>query len=256
MFCNNCGNKLNGNEDFCPNCGTKKQIINENNKELTLSEKMTKKAKKTNANVKKFFKKNKKVFLPIFICLIVLLGGFLSYKIVSNYIYEKTIHYLYKIDGKKYKIGEKVSYYEKNGYTYKDKYSNDNDIIPADSFIPHLFYKNDEAVMYAALHCKEKDKCKYFDSSVVKINFYNNIGDVVLADFIKIGTTYDEIVSKLGEPDGKFYMNDYEYVWSFYDKGKINNPYYVLEFDNSKKVVKMKIGMWWYDGEYEYTVKK
>ena len=29
MFCPNCGNKLNGNEDFCSNCGNKMSVVKE-----------------------------------------------------------------------------------------------------------------------------------------------------------------------------------------------------------------------------------
>ncbi len=265
MFCPNCGTNLPQGSEFCSNCGThlqefqSQQTIPENSSE-TMTEMFSSKSKNLMNpiidKIKNFIKQNKKMCFIILMSLVLLIGGIIVYKAVSNYYYEKNIHYSFKIDGKEFKIGEKVSYYEKKGYTYKDEYYKDTDIIVADGFIPHSFYSDNKAVMYAAIHCKEKENCHYSNGTIVKINFYNNIGEVMLSDFIKIGTTYDEIVSKLGEPDGKFYMNNSEYVWAFYDKGKINNPYYVLEFDSSKKVVRMKIGMWWYDGEYEYTVKK
>lgn len=53
MFCQNCGNKLNGNEDFCSNCGTsvqKEPIVNPKDinssqeKVVTISEMMSKKS--------------------------------------------------------------------------------------------------------------------------------------------------------------------------------------------------------------------
>lgn len=257
MFCSNCGNKLNKNENFCSNCGTSRALIPINNAEnLTMSEKLL---SQTSGFLKPFMskiKKYKKIWLSILIVMTILIIGIVVYNSITNYFYEKNIHYIFKVNGKEIKIGEKVSYYEKKGYTYKDEYYKESDIIVADGFIPHSFYVNNNPVMYAAIHCKQEETCTYSDGNIVKINFYDSIGEVILSDFIKLGTTYDEIVSRLGEPDGKFYMNSDEYVWSFYEKGKIDNPYYVLEFDGSKKVIGMKIGMWWYEDEYEHTIKK
>ena len=248
MFCSNCGTKLNENDLFCPNCGTKRQ--SHNHKYLLFIN-----VKKIITKIIKFIKtfinyiinsinNNRKIFFALLITTLILIVSIGTFKSISNHKYHQNIHYTFKINEKNFKIGEKVSYYEKKGYSYKDKYYKNTDFIVPDGFIPHLFYFNNEAVMYAAIHCKENKNCEYSNGNIIKINFYDNIGDVLLADFIKLGTAYDDIVSKLGEPDGTFYMNDNEYVWSFYDKGEINNPYYVLEFDSSKTVIGIKIGVW------------
>lgn len=244
MYCIGCSKRLNNDEIVCSNCGT-------NNTQVNVSKKSTLRS------LKRIIMKYKLPMLIILIILLIIIFIFVinSNKEVKEQTPQKDSYYSFKVDGKEILIGEEVSYYEKKGYSYKDNYYSKNDFIVSDGFMPHLFYKDGNPVMYAAMHCQKQDKCNYSEAHIIKINFYDTIGKVTLADFITIGTTYDEVEEKLGKPDGTIYTNDNEKVWSFYDKGKIGNPYYALEFD-SGKVVNIKIGVWWYEDEYEHTIKK
>ncbi|MBQ7136806.1 MAG: hypothetical protein IJO43_02365 [Bacilli bacterium] len=246
MYCIGCSKKLNNGEIVCSNCGTNQTQVNIPRKPMMQS-------------LKKAIMKNK---FPIFIVLTILLIVIFIFVINSNKEVkepasgqQKFSYYSFDVDGEGFLIGEEVSYYEKKGYSYKDNYYSKNDFIVSDGFMPHLFYKNNNPVMYAAMHCQKEDKCSYSEARIIKINFYDAIGKVTFADFITIGTTVEEVEEKLGKADGTIYTNDNEKVWSFYDKGKVGTPYYVLEF-GSGKVVNMKIGVWWYEDEYEHTIKK
>lgn len=94
MFCPNCGNKLNGNEEFCSNCGTninevKEQRFNTNEVNLyqtttaTMSETMAKKSQIIiKAIIKKsqnFIKNYKKQCIIGVSCLLVLIIGIILY---------------------------------------------------------------------------------------------------------------------------------------------------------------------------------
>ena len=243
MYCIDCGKKLNNGETTCSSCGI--SADNCKTKKPSLLKK-----------IKDFIIKYRTILLIFLILIFIIILIVIFNKKDVNPIESVISYYTFDVNGEKFLIGQKGSYYEEKGYSYKDSYYSDSDFIVSDGFAPHLFYKEGNAVMYAAMHCKEDKICNYSEANVIKINFYDSIGTVTLADFITIGTTYDEVEQKLGKPDGKIYTNDNEKVWSFYDKGKIDNPYYVLEFDRSNKVVSMKIGMWWYEDEYEHTIKK
>ena len=38
------------------------------------------------------------------------------------------------------------------------------------------------------------------------------------------------------------------------DDGKIGEPYYLLRFNSSGRLEEIRIGVWWYEDEYEYTL--
>ena len=89
MFCQNCGNKLNGNEDFCPNCGNtipKQQdvqspntTIEQNPANQTMSEKLSKSSeqffKPIIEKIKTFVIKYKKQLAIVGSCCFVLILG-------------------------------------------------------------------------------------------------------------------------------------------------------------------------------------
>ncbi len=89
MFCQNCGNKLNGNEEFCPNCGNtipKQQDINSPNTTIeqnptnqTMSEKLSKSSeqffKPIIEKIKTFVTKYKKQLAIVGSCCLVLIVG-------------------------------------------------------------------------------------------------------------------------------------------------------------------------------------
>ena len=122
------------------------------------------------------------------------------------------------------------------------------------------FYDKEKVAQFlGAFYCAESEKCKYDDTLLIKINFYED-SEVVVNDFIKYGVKYDEIVEKYGKEDGAFYQDEELLVWTFGEKGKIGTPYYVLRFDNDSflangEITEIRMGIWWYEEEYKHSVK-
>ena len=75
-----------------------------------------------------------------------------------------------------------------------------------------------------------------------------------LDDFLRIGLTYEEVKEKYGKEDGEFYQDESFLVWTFGEGGKIGNPYYLVKFNSNERVEEIRIGVWWYEDEYEYTL--
>lgn len=266
MFCSDCGKRIDVNVDFCPECGfkiVKKQVvsdvihINSNElKPLTVSEQLAVKNPLPNLvkKFKTFIVNNKKQVIIVGMIVLIFIIGIITFNAVMKGIRSKDEFYKFTINKETFYIGRKSSYYVNKGYTYMDQHYDKSNLIVPDGFIPYSFYHNNLAVMLVALHCDSDKNCSYSDATVVKINFYENIGEVIFSDFIKIGTSYDDIIAKLGKEDGKFYMKNSELVWAK-NKGEVGTPYYILGFQQ-KKVTSMKIGIWWYEGEYEHSVKE
>lgn len=247
MNCNRCGFLLINNSKFCENCGNKIEI--------------------NNKTKKKFFQ-NKKTLFIIASCLIIIL----LITIIIIYINSKNIRseiltniehndYLkFTIDEQEFYVGNKVQDFQKKNYSYDKQYITADDYIIKDSIMMQTFYLNEEPKFLGAMYCNDDNNCKYNETTIVKINFYSD-SNVIVNDFIKHGLSYDEIVEKYGKEDGKFYQNEDMLVWTFGEKGKIGEPYYILRFDtggwfSSDKLIDIRIGVWWYDGEYEHTVIK
>ena len=100
MFCQNCGNKLNGDEDFCPNCGNmiqKQQDIQSQNTSIeqnlsnqTMSEKLSKSSKQffklIIEKIKTFVIKYKKQLAIVGSCCFALILGL----VLFNNLYDFT----------------------------------------------------------------------------------------------------------------------------------------------------------------------
>ncbi len=172
---------------------------------------------------------------------------------------EKSPYLKFTVDGQDFYLGDVASTYKDKGYTYQDDYLTDEDRIVSDSISVHPFYHDDESKFLGALYCSKNEDCTYDESILVKVNFYDG-SNVVVNDFLKYNLTYDEIVEKYGKEDGTFYQDEDSLVWSFGEKGKIGQPYYILRFSSgsftSKRLQEIKIGVWWYEGEYQHTVVK
>ena len=258
MNCNRCGFLLADNSKFCENCGNK---IDNNNINITNN---------VNNNKPSFFQNKRKLIIIgaslIFIVLVIVLVIALNNRDGNSKRKEtltsikETNHVKYKFGEDELYLGKEVSTYLDKGYTYDTDYITDDDYVLGDSISMITFYKDNEPKFLGALYCPKDDKCTYEESTLVKINFYED-KNLLIDDFIKYGLSYNAIVEKYGKEDGKFYQNEELLVWTFGEKGKIGEPYYILRFDNgglfsTNTINDIRIGVWWYDGEYEHTVIK
>ena len=207
---------------------------------------------------------NKKIIKYIFIVLILALlvvGGVFVYNFLTKEDRTETLTEISKSDKnmfmlgeEKFHIGDTVSELKKKGLSYEDNLIKDTDYIVSDSIAVYPFYYEGEAVFLGALYCPSEENCKYDDAVLIKANFYDD-ADVVVDETIKIGMYYDEIKDEYGKKAGKFYQDKDFYVWTFGDDGKIGEPYYLLRFNSSGRLEEIRIGVWWYEEEFEYTVK-
>jgi len=226
--------------------------------------------KKTNnfQTIKDKIIKNKKLVIIILIVILAVIGLFIVGKLFIGssdraraLIDIKPNEYSkFTIDGESFYIGSKSSSYKEKGYIYEDAKSNYSDYVVGDSLLPRTFNKDDRAIFFGAIYCPNSDKCSYNDTILTKANFYKD-SKVVVNDFIKYGMTYDEVAKKYGKESGKFYQDESLLVWDFGDHGKIGNPYYILRFDNGGLfsyggLTDIRMGVWWYDGEYDHTIIK
>lgn len=202
----------------------------------------------------------KYIFLVIILVLLVVGGGF-AYNFLTKEDRTETLTEISKSDKtmfvigeEKFYLGETVSSLKKKGLSYEDNLIKDTDYIVSDSIAVYPFYYEGEAVFLGALYCPSEENCKYDDAVLIKANFYDD-ADVIVDETIKIGMYYDEIKDEYGKKDGKFYQDKDFYVWTFGDDGKIGEPYYLLRFNSSERLEEIRIGVWWYEEEFEYTVK-
>ena len=96
----------------------------------------------------------------------------------------------------------------------------------------------------------------FLSAKGVWISLKNKDTDIIINDYIKIGMKYDDVVDEYGEEDGKFYQDKSFLVWSLGEKNKIGEPYYLLKFNSSKKVEEIRIGIWWFEEEFEHIVEQ
>lgn len=255
MFCGFCGGKLDSS-GMCTNC-----VKPAKQPEVPPTP--------TNSN-----KNDKKMFVAIVIIVgvfsILALVLFLSAirgngddkkrsKVLTSL--EKSEYLKFTIGEDEFYLGDKISTYKSKKISYNDEYVDENSKIASDSIMSQTFYNVDEEAQFlGALYCQAGDECSYDDSIMVKINFYED-SDVVVNDYIKFGMYYEDIVEKYGKEDGTFYQDSELLVWTFGEKGKVGEPYYILRFDEGGwfslgDLIEIRIGVWWYEGEYEHTVIK
>jgi len=252
MLCNKCGGAIDEKTKKCPFCGTSSALEN-----VQLSQQL----QSTSKNKKTFFKTG---YIFVIIGIVSILISFIvmdNSKEPTNdraealLNIEKNNYTKFSFNDKEFYLGDKVSKYKENKISFEDQYLTEESYVESDSIAIYNFYNQEEETQFlGAFYCAEKEKCKYDDSLLIKINFYENT-NVIIDDFIKYGIKYDEVVEKYGKEDGSFYQDEDLLVWSFGEKGKIGNPYYVLRFNYSKKISEIRMGIWWYEGEYTHTVK-
>lgn len=232
MRCRYCGTELNKHSVFCGQCG--KKIKKEINKKQLL-----------------------KYIIFSFLLLVIILIISIILKPDRKKVLDSLVeneYYKFTIDGENYYLGEKISKLN-NGLSYDTNFGN---IVYGDSITTRTFFnQNNDAKFLGVLYCSSNEECDINNTSLVKVNFYNN-SNVIVNDFIKIGVTYDEIIKKYGKENGYFYQDKDMLVWSLGEK--VGDPYYVLKFTKSlffgNKLSEIRIGVWWYDGEYDHTVIK
>lgn len=262
MFCSKCGTtKVDGK---CPNCD---QVISSEQATLEINNLENSSPNVVDAVVNNKITINKKFIIIAGIVLVLVTVIILIFmnknparsKVLVEVKESKDLQF--KIGDKKYKLGEQLSIYKKDGITYNTEYVKDDAIVYSDSIMTQTFYDNEgKPLFFGAFYCPSGDDCSYDESILIKANFYES-SDVVIDDYIEFGMNYDDIVEKYGKEDGTFYQNEELLVWTLGGTGKIGEPYYILYFDNSGwfstgDLVDIRMGVWWYDGEYEHTVVK
>ena len=268
MECKKCKISVGDGVLFCPNCGNKleSEIVNFDDNVRTDMTNVDNQQSRSNKKDCSLIDKKKVISLVGIIVFIFIICSFLfgcySKKNRSEVLMSlnKDNHLKFTLGEQEFYIGEKVSSYKAKDYTYEDEYVIDNYLLESDSLSVHTFYHDNQASFLGALYCPSSENCKYDDTILVKMNFYKD-SDVVVDDYIKIGMKYSDITSKYGKETGTFYQDENLLVWTFSDEGKIGEPYYILKFDkgglfSSEKLVEIRIGVWWYEGEYQHTVKK
>ena len=200
-------------------------------------------------------KNNKTIIIVIcFIIFSFLVLGIYGLILKKNRVNKEveTNYYLFKLDNQTFEIGLSVSEILKKGYSI-DNTSLHKEELEYGEIMPILIKKNDDAQLYGLVYC-DKEKCNDSNNKLIKMNFYNN-SNVELLGNITYGTEKEKTLEQLGKQDGKFYLDSNYLAWAFYDKGTIGTPYYILEFADGK-VSDIRIGLWWYEDEYEYTITK
>lgn len=254
MICSKCGGTIDTKSEKCFFCGTSINQKKDNHINQPVVD------NKTN-----FFNKNKYFLLAGILILVIIIIIVVSFINPKNQRREALLkinktHYMkFTLDDKEFYLGDKVSKYKENGISFEDQYLTDDSFVESDSIAMYNFYNKDKRAQFlGAFYCSETKKCKYNDTLLLKVNFYEE-SDVVIDDFIKYGTKYKDIVEKYGKEDGTFYQDEELLVWTFGEKGKIGTPYYILRFDynsflSSGELIEIRMGIWWYEEEYEYTV--
>lgn len=255
-FCGICGSPLNEN-GICVKCSNSESNLSNNSLNL----------EKNNKVKKKLDKKILFIGLGILFFLLLVILCLVFIKKNPDRLDSKRVNELSSIDKnksikfvlneKEYFLGEKTSTFFDDGY-YIDNNGLNNDYIIADSFIAKTFYYEGLPMFFAAMYCPLKNNCTYNDLILIKIIFYDT-SNVVVDDDIKYGMTYAEIKDKLGKEDGKYYQDSELRVWNLKGK-KVGDAYYILRFGTGKemssnKVKDLRIGIWWYDGEADHTIK-
>lgn len=278
MLCSKCGSEVLEGNKFCTKCGTKVDIINENQPTQQSVDKAPEMPILSDIvseeNVEKFVefdtktkKANKKkfIFLILGLILIILLvfGGLWLVNVIKPSRTEVLTHIerdtrvSFKLSDEIYYIGDRINKIRVDGYDYDSNFG--QDIVYSDSISTRSFYdENGKAMFLGALYCPTKDDCKHSETVLVKANFYED-SDVIVNGKIKFGMDYEEVVEKYGKEDGRFYQDQELYVWTFDDENEVGSPYMVLRFDEGGwfswgGINEIRLGVFWYDGEAEHII--
>lgn len=281
MKCLNCGQELSENASFCGICGSKvnsnniasdnmildnntssndivnnvennnttnSDVINNVENNNNIMDKIKSLIKNTD---KEYFIYYSAIIILLIIFIISLIKGFMP-KRTNKLFKEDKSTISFSIDKDKFNIGDKYSKFTSLGY-----YSNNSDYtIKYDSIIVDTIYKNGKAYLLATLYCPNKTGCKYEDSILMKANLYNN-SSVTVNDKINYNMSYDAVVKVLNKPIGVLNQDSSYYVWA---TGKnVGDKYIFIKFSYglfSYGISEIRVGTWWYKGEFEHVVKE
>ena len=258
MMCDKCGFENEQNVEVCSNCGNpfNKEVENTPSEtpveETIQSESVTTEVAPVTEEPKKFDYSIIIYIAIIFVMFNILLILFIILLIPKrNKVLTKDDNsFTYKISDDEFSIVSNFStLMDKGYYVLGDNYE-----IKYDSISITNIYKDNKAYALAAFYCPDKDGCEYKDTRIIKLNLYKSSG-VKFKD-----VTYDSskngVFEKLGKETGKLVSDESYYIWA---NGKsIGDPYVMVKFNSKFKnqIDDIKIGVWWYDGEYNHTVKE
>ena len=252
--------------------------MEENNKEIVEETKVEEtptteavEEPKVEEKPKKDFSKLKKiikivVILSVVIAIIVgaVLGGIKIYQQATKET--KKVESLTEIKNKKgnfmivddeLRVGGTYKDLKKAGYEFDSRYISEDDVISYDMIYVQTVLKDGKEQFLGMFYCGNKEGCKYEDTVLLKVTFFANTNYLV-ADVISSSSTYEAIKEKFGKEKGYFKEDSTYYIWTFGEAGQIGEPYYMIKFDNgwSKSVKEVRVGVWWYEGEYKHTVSR
>lgn len=258
MKCDKCGFENEQNVEVCSNCGNpfNKEIENTPSEtpveETTQSESVANEVTPVAEEPKKFDYSIIINIAIIFVMFNILLILFIILLIPKRdkVLTKDDNSFTYKISDDEFSIVSNFSTLMDKGYYVLD----DNYEIKYDSISITNIYKDNKAYALAAFYCPDKDGCEYKDTRIVKLNLYKDSG-INFKD-VTYDSSKNNVFDKLGKETGTLVSDELYYIWT---NGKsVGDPYIMVKFNSRFKnqIDDIKIGVWWYDGEYNHTVKE
>ena len=175
---------------------------------------------------------------------------------INNLTNIKSDKMVFNIGDDEFTVGCKYNDLKNKQYTFDTTYINEDNIIGYDMIYIQNIYKDGKAVLLGLFYCSNKDGCKYEDTTLVKALFYKN-SKIKIGDNISFSSSYDDFLDEFGKPEGVYKQDKSYYIWCFGDDHKIGDAYYMVKFNGgSHAIIDIRIGVWWYDDEYNRTVVK
>lgn len=115
----------------------------------------------------------------------------------------------FKIDGKSYQLKSLANVLEEDGWVFDTEY-NDSDMIPAEGYEIISFTKDDKFISLYVLNESDGEK-SYKECDLAGV--YNTDMEPAVLELdggIKIGSSYEDVVAVLGEPEDIYESDDYK----------------------------------------------
>ena len=269
MKCSKCGFENDPTLEVCSNCGEslKSEVIVEQPVEPQVEEeKVEEQPTETVVTEQPVVnqtpetqKVDGKLIISVIIRVLIIFVLFITLMVLSIFLLlpkrDKVLtkddnSFTYKISNDEFSIVSNFSTLMDKGYYVLDS----NYKIKYDSISITNIYKDNKAYALAAFYCPDKDGCEYKDTRIVKLNLYKDSG-INFKD-VTYDSSKNNVFDKLGKETGKLVSDELYYIWT---NGKsVGDPYIMVKFNSRYKnqIDDIKIGVWWYDGEYNHTVKE